>query len=156
LSTQNKMKLYLLSYLLLLIPFSDVFYATVIGIADGDSIIILTCDNKQLKIRLEGIDCPEPDQDFGKKAKEATTALCFKKNVRIVKSGVDCYGRTLAFVYVGDLCVNNELLSQGMAWHYTKYNHDSTMMKLETNARSMKIGLWSLPDPTPPWDFRHK
>jgi endonuclease YncB( thermonuclease family) len=150
------MKLFILSCLLILIPFSDVYYATVIGVADGDSIVILTQDNQQIKIRLEGIDCPEPDQDFGQKARQATVALCFNKKVRIEKSGVDRYGRTLAFVYVGDLCVNNELLKQGLAWHYIEYNHDTALMKLEADARSRKIGLWSIPEPTPPWDFRHK
>jgi endonuclease YncB( thermonuclease family) len=76
--------------------------------------------------------------------------------VRIEKSGVDRYGRTLAFVFVGDLCLNNELLKQGLAWHYIEYNHDTALMKLEADARSRKIGLWSIPEPTPPWDFRHK
>lgn len=26
-------------------------------------------------------------------------------------------GRTLGYVYLGDVCVNKELLKQGMAWH---------------------------------------
>lgn len=150
------MKLFILSCLLILAPFSDVYYATVIGVADGDSIVILTQDNEQIKIRLEGIDCPEPDQDFGQKARQATVALCFNKKVRIEKSGVDRYGRTLAYVYVDDLCVNNELLKQGLAWHYVEYNHDTALMQLEADARSRKIGLWSIPEPTPPWDFRHR
>jgi len=150
------MKLYIFSFLLLLFPFSDDFFATVIGITDGDSIIILTKDNKQIKIRLEGIDCPEQNQDFGQKAKQTITALCFNKQVRIEKCGEDRYGRTLAFVYVGDLCVNNELLRQGMAWQYKKYNQDPALAKLEADARSKKIGLWSLPSPTPPWDYRIK
>jgi micrococcal nuclease len=150
------MKLSILFFLLLLFPSSDVFYATVIGITDGDSIIILTQDKKQIVIRLEGIDCPEEYQDFGKEAKQTICDLCFKKTVRIEKSGEDLYGRTLAFVYVGDLCVNNELLKQGMAWHYTEYNHDPEMTKLEDEARSKKVGLWSLPSPIPPWDFRNK
>jgi len=150
------MKLYLLSCLLLLLPFSEIYYATVIGITDGDSIVILTRDNEQVKIRLEGIDCPEPSQDFGQKARQATTALCFNKTVRIEKSGIDRYGRTLAFVYVDDLCVNSELLRQGLAWHYIEYNHDSTLMKIEADARFKKVGLWASDSPTPPWEFRHK
>lgn len=150
------MKLFIFSCLLLLFPTSGAYYARVVGITDGDSIIVLTHDNKQLKIRLEGIDCPEQNQEYGDKARQATTALCFNKNVRIEESGIDRYGRTLAFVYVGDLCVNCELLVQGLAWHYEKYNHDPALTKLEADARTKKIGLWSLPEPTPPWDFRHK
>jgi endonuclease YncB( thermonuclease family) len=33
----------------------------------------------------------------------------------------DRYGRTVAFVRVGDLLVNEELIRQGLAWVYTRY-----------------------------------
>jgi micrococcal nuclease len=76
--------------------------------------------------------------------------------VRIEKSGVDQYGRTLAFVYVGDKCVNKELLRLGMAWHYKHYNHDPELAKLEREAREARMGLWSQKDPVEPWKFRRK
>lgn len=91
------------------------FTGKVVKVNDGDSIVVLTKDKKQVKIRLEGIDCPESNQDFGSKAKQATADLCFGKEVTIVKSGEDRYGRTLAFVLVGAINVNKELLRQGMA-----------------------------------------
>lgn len=53
------------------------------------------------------------------------------------------------------MCVNKQLLSLGMAWHYKQYNKDQELARLETEAREKKIGLWSQPNPTPPWDFRH-
>jgi micrococcal nuclease len=130
------------------------FTGKVIGITDGDTIIVLTKDNKQVKIRLEGIDCPESKQEFGQKAKQATSDLCFGKVVTIKKSGEDRYGRTLAFVYVGGVCVNKALLEKGMAWHYKKYNQDPELAKLEVVAREKRIGLWSMPNPVPPWERR--
>lgn len=54
--------------------------------------------NKQIKIRLEGIDCPEANQDFGNKAKQAVSELCFGKEVKIIESGKDRCGRTLGFI----------------------------------------------------------
>ena len=134
---------------------SSTFTGLVIGVTDGDTIVVLTGDKEQIKIRLEGIDCPEYKQDFGYKAKQATSNLCFNKEVRIEKSGVDQYGRTLAFVYVGDICVNKELLKLGMAWHYKHYNKDPELARLEERARAAKIGLWSQPNQVAPWDFRH-
>ena len=58
------------------------FTAIVVGVTDGDTIVVLTNDKKQIKIRLEGIDCPKYKQDFGYKAKQATSDLCFGKEVR--------------------------------------------------------------------------
>jgi endonuclease YncB( thermonuclease family) len=38
---------------------SDTFTAKVIGVTDGDTIVVLTSDKKQIRIRLEGI-CISP------------------------------------------------------------------------------------------------
>ena len=58
------------------------FSAKVIGISDGDTFKVLY--KKQIvKIRLNHIDAPEKSQNFGKKAKEYASNLCFGKNVKI-------------------------------------------------------------------------
>jgi micrococcal nuclease len=150
------MKLLLLPLLLLFPILSSTFYAKVVGVHDGDSITVLTASNQQIKVRLEGIDCPELKQDFGQKAKQYTSSLCFQKQVRIETTGKDRYGRTLAFVYVGNTCINKELLKAGMAWHFKQYNSNSELGRLENVARSKKTGLWSQPSPRPPWEFRKK
>jgi micrococcal nuclease len=140
--------------LLQLFLFANTFTAKVIGITDGDTIVVLTDRKQQIKIRLEGIDCPEPKQDFGNRAKQATAKLCFGKMVRVKKTGIDRYGRMLASVYVGNVCVNEELIRQGMAWHYKEYNKDPKLAKLEVKARRAKTGLWSLKNPVAPWEWR--
>ena len=150
------MKIVLVSAFLLMLFHFDTFYAKVVGVHDGDSITVLSSSNQQIKVRLEGIDCPELKQDYGQKAKQYTSSLCFQKQVRIETTGKDRYGRTLAFVYVGNTCINRELLKAGMAWHFKKYNSSSELGKLESTARSKKTGLWSQPSPIPPWDFRKK
>lgn len=146
----------LLLTLLLSAIVDNSFFAKVVRVIDGDTIVVLDQNNQQIKIRLEGIDCPESNQDFGTQAKKATSELCFGKKVRIEQSGVDRYGRVLAFVYVGDVCVNEELLKQGMAWHYKKYNQDEILAQLEKTARSLQIGLWNLKEPVEPWKWRNK
>lgn len=149
-------KLILLILSLILAVQNLTFTAKVIGVTDGDTIVVLTDENKQIKIRLEGIDCPESNQDFGSKAKQTTVDLCFQKTVRVEQSGTDRYSRMLAFVFVNDVCVNKELLRQGMAWHYKQYNKDQELAKLEIEAREKKVGLWSMKDAVAPWDFRRK
>jgi micrococcal nuclease len=146
----------ILSFLLLLLfLFANTFTAKVIGITDGDSITVLTDKKQQVKIRLEGIDCPELRQDFGNRAKQTTSGLCFKKNVRVKKTGTDRYGRMLAYVYVDNLCVNRELIKLGMAWQYKQYNKDPTLAKLEAKARKAKVGLWAQKNPEAPWEWRN-
>ena len=146
----------LITFLLSILLSSSTFTAIVVGITDGDTIVVLTGAKEQIKVRLEGIDCPEFKQDFGYKAKQATSNLCFNKEVRIEESGEDQYGRTLAFVYVEDICVNKELLKLGMAWHYKHYNKDPELARLEGNARAAKVGLWSQPNFVAPWDFSRR
>jgi len=150
------MKTSLLFILFALISVPDSFKAKVIGVTSGDSIVVLLDDNSQLKIRLEGIDCPELQQAYGDSAKQVIVALCFKKRVRVEKVGLDGYGRTLAFVYIDDLCLNKELLRLGYAWHYRKYNDDPELAQLEVEARNAKVGLWQQDSLVAPWDFRNK
>jgi micrococcal nuclease len=44
------------------------FQARVVGMADGDTITVLTGDRRQIRIRLERIDAPRTGQDFGARA----------------------------------------------------------------------------------------
>lgn len=150
------MKTLWILFLFALLPANESFKAKVIGVTSGDAIVVKLDDKTQQIVRLEGIDCPEPKQAYGDSAKMATVALCFEKRVRVEKVGVDTYGRTLAFVYVNDVCINKELLRKGLAWHYKDFNNDPELAQLETEARAKKVGLWSQPDPVAPWDFRHK
>ncbi len=133
------------------------FNGKVVRVIDGDTIVVLNSKNEQVKIRLEGIDCPESNQDFGTQAKKATSDLCFGKQVRVVQSGTDRFGRVLAFVYVDDdsVSINEELLKMGLAWHYKKYNQDEKLAQLEWMARKNKVAIWSLSKPVAPWEFRN-
>ena len=125
----------------------------VVSVKDGDTIEILY-KNKPVRIRLYGIDCPEKNQDFGTKAKEYTSTLCFGKTVKVKSFGKDKYGRLLGQVILPDSKqLNEELVRAGMAWRY-KYSKDQYLAQLETTARKNKIGLWKGKDPVAPWEFR--
>lgn len=127
----------------------------VVRVSDGDTITILTEDNNQVKIRLAGIDCPEAHQDFGRKAKHFTSDFCFSKTVRVEVSAKDKYGRYLGIVTLQNgKNLNHELLKAGLAWHYKYFDQSKQLADLELVARTSKIGLWSLPNPIAPWDFR--
>ena len=57
-------------------PQAPSFQASVVGVADGDTITVLR-DRQQIRIRLDGIDCPEGGQAFSNRAKQLTSALTF-------------------------------------------------------------------------------
>jgi len=124
-----------------------------VAVTDGDTIKVMQ-DGKAEKIRLYGIDCPEKNQPFGKKAKWFASNLVFKRLVEVKALNKDRYGRTIAWVYVNDTCLNEELLKAGLAWHYKRYSKEKNLSLLEEKARVMKIGLWSDPHSIPPWEWR--
>jgi len=65
----------------------------------------------------------------------------------------DRYGRLLAYVYVGDMMVNAELVAQGYAQVMTippNVRHQTLFLKLQHEARLLQIGLWRGTGPPPP------
>ena len=129
--------------------------AKVVSIADGDTFTVLTSNKEQVRIRLHGIDCPERGQDFGTAARQKLSSFIFGQYVQFEEKDTDRYGRTIAVVYnQKGISVNEQMLQEGLAWHYKEYDNNPGWDQLERNARRKKIGIWSQPHPTPPWLFR--
>ena len=152
--------LYLALIFLLVLPCpSWAWSGKVIGVADGDTITVLR-DQQPYKIRLYGIDCPEKRQPFGKKAKQFTSDLVFGKVVEVEPVASDRYGRTVAFVRIENITVNEELIKQGLAWVYKRYCKlpvcNDKWDGLELEARLGKRGLWRDTNHIPPWEFRRQ
>lgn len=134
----------------------EIIKGKIIGVTDGDTVVMLTESNTQIKIRLDGIDCPESKQAFGQRAKQFTSDFCFGKKVTLISHGKDRYGRTLGLVVVGKDTLNYEILKAGYGWHYKQYNKEKRLSEMELQARSNKLGLWIDKDPMAPWMFRRK
>jgi len=127
---------------------------TVVRVRDGDSIVVMR-GGVGVEVRLDGIDCPELAQAFGKKAKNLTSELVFGKAVRLVGKGKDRYDRELAEVFIPDgRSLNRELVASGYAWWYRKHSTNRTLEALEQTARISRRGLWADSNPVPPWEFR--
>lgn len=150
-----KSKLLLLSFVFIFGCTHAQLVGKVVSIADGDTFTMLI-DKEQVKIRLQGVDCPEKGQDFGNVAKEFLSGYVFSKVVTVKKIGTDRYGRTIGMVTIDGANVNEKLLEAGLAWHYKKYDHNPAWAALETEAKKDKKGLWSIPNPVPPWDYRKR
>jgi len=134
------------------------FAGRVTSVIDGDTLKVLR-DGREIKIRLAKIDCPElRGQPYGRAAKKFMSSLTFRKVVKVQEQGTDRYGRVIGTVFLPDgRCLNNELVGAGLAWVYRRYaGNDQLLLGLEAEARRAKRGLWSQPDPGPPWEYRRK
>lgn len=130
------------------------FTGKVVAIADGDTVTVLH-ENQQHKIRLSGIDAPESRQAFGDKSKKALADKVFGKEVKVEWSAQDKYHRILGEIYLGERRISEEMISDGLAWHYKQYSKDQNLAKAEFTAKQLKKGLWIDPNPIPPWEFRN-
>jgi micrococcal nuclease len=128
--------------------------AVVESITDGDTIVVSGGE----RVRLIGIDAPEPTQDDCYAA-EATrfisTLIPPGTRVRLVYDveRVDRYGRTLAYVYRAEdgLFVNAELVARGYAQMLTvppNVAHADDFLRLQRQARRAGLGLWGACDTT--------
>jgi len=132
------------------------FSGKVVAVADGDTITVLYKGKQQYKVRLQHIDCPESSQAFGTKAKQTLSAKVFGKIVSVKWTERDKYKRILGDVYIGKRRINAEMVNEGMAWHYKFFSKDASIGAIEAKARAAKRGIWSQPNPVPPWEFRRK
>ncbi|HHH9954414.1 TPA: thermonuclease family protein [Escherichia coli] len=138
----------------------------VVRVLDGDTFELLV-DQQTVRIRVTGIDAPEKDQPFGQRSRQSLAGMVDGNPVAVRVKGKDRYGRTLGAVYA-KICapsapclavyVNAEQVKTGMAWAYRFHGQavDPAMLKLETQARSERVGLWSTPAAIEPWKWRHQ
>ncbi|MCI4528585.1 thermonuclease family protein [Escherichia coli] len=138
----------------------------VVRVLDGDTFELLV-DQQPVRIRVIGIDAPEKDQPFGQRSRQSLAGMIDRNPVAVRVKGKDRYGRTLGAVYA-KICapsapcravyVNAEQVKTGMAWAYRFHGQavDPAMLKLETQARSERVGLWSTPNAVEPWKWRHQ
>ena len=99
----------------------------VISVADGDTITIIGDGNAQYKIRLNAIDAPEKSQAFGQKSKQQLSNYVFGKDVTVTWKSKDKYGRVLGTVFVGGKDINLQMVRDGYAHHYKRF--DNSPMK---------------------------
>lgn len=141
--------------------------AKVVHVIDGDTVIVDKGWN-EIKIRLDSIDCPEGCQPWGDTAKYSLIKLIGGRKVHLEEHGLDCYGRTLATIYVWHdykgkwINVNERMVTLGHAWVMRRfYDHlpkgrQVKLNRLERWSRSKRIGLWQTSNPIPPWRWRNQ
>jgi len=135
---------------------------TVVDVSDGDTITVLENARFQHKIRLAGIDAPEKGQAFSARSKQTLSDCAFGHHTQVVGEKSDRYGRLVGKVLVQGADCNLRQVEAGLAWHYKQYQREQSPQdrhayaQAEEKARQQRMGLWSDPDPRPPWDYRRE
>ncbi|QDV81657.1 thermonuclease family protein [Planctomycetes bacterium TBK1r] len=118
--------------------------------------------SQMIRVRLIGIENPASGNrrtgkspTVGDHAMQWLATATANASVRVVDSGTDRYGRTLAHLYVGDVWLNRELVASGLAWHYVKYNQDAELATAQHEARAANRGLWQDARRVAQWDYRN-
>jgi len=126
----------------------------VISVVDGDTGEL---SDGEL-VRYMGIDTPEEGQPFYFEALRKNSELCLDNEVRLEYDAKkrDRFGRLLAYVFVADsIMVNEVLVRKGLAHVYTfpcdqkNMEYRSRLAMAQIQARAEKRGIWSLPPPEP-------
>ena len=121
----------------------------VIRVVDGDTIVI----SGGIKVRYIGIDTPEtkhptkPVQRYGPEASAANKRLVQGQVVGLEfdVDRTDQYGRTLAYIWLGNTLVNAWLVKNGFARVSTyppNVKYASLFRRLQKEAREGRRGLW--------------
>ena len=120
-------------------------------VVDGDTLLLAN----RARIRLIGADTPEtvkpgePVQPWGPEATRFTQDFLAGGTVRLQmdRQRVDRYGRFLAYVWVEDRMLNEELIRSGLARARTGFSYSPSMktrfVRAEQEAKAAGRGIWS-------------
>lgn len=113
------------------------------AVYDGDTLEVETGE----VVRLTGIDAPEHSELGGDAAREYLSFLVLEKTVTLFTGGneKDAHGRLLRYCYVGDVCINEEMIKNGFAEARYLPEDDPNReyyIQLEMEAETKNAGLW--------------
>jgi micrococcal nuclease len=124
----------------------------VVRVVDGDTIQVRIGDRVE-SVRYIGVNTPEihhptrGEEPGGRKASAVNRQLVAGKQVRLELDvqARDRYGRLLAYVWIGDVMINAEMVRLGFAQVMTippNVRHQALFVKLQRDARDARRGLW--------------
>lgn len=122
---------------------NDLVRGRVTFVRDGDTVDVRSGE-RDLRVRVYGIDTPERGQPWAAKAKRFTADMVGNRDVLLRVRAKDKYDRTVAEVLLPDgRNLSEEILRAGLAWHYDFHSRDADWHRLMEEARAAGRGLWS-------------
>jgi endonuclease YncB( thermonuclease family) len=139
---------------------ADMVQAQILEVHDGDTVTAQIAHGRPFHVRLNGIDAPELSMTFGAESRDHLRAEVLGQPVILDIAQLDVYGRTIARILHDGKDANLDMIEGGFAWCYRKYLRNLSLTNrdayqhAEDDAKSHSRGLWNLPTPLAPWDFR--
>jgi micrococcal nuclease len=130
----------------------------VVRVVDGDTILFVP----DMRVRLIGVNTPEsvkpesPVEPWGPEASQFTREFLAGGTAQLEfdRERYDQYGRFLAYVWVGDRMLNEELLRAGLARWERNFNYSAEkktrFRAAQDEARQQGRGIWSNSQPRVP------
>lgn len=129
----------------------------------GDHFELRGSDTLLHYIVIRGVDSPKPGQSFYREARGWLWKMTRNKDIRVEVVDREETMIEVADVFLinddpadieGDLNVGLELIRQGLGWFDgSEFEDSERFQQAELEAKTNKLGLWSEPDPIPPWEF---
>ena len=121
---------------------------------------------------MYGIEAPEtpktdqrtghenlPGQPYGEESRKALEDKIMGQQIRLDITDIDQYKRMVGILWIGSRNINLEMLREGYAevyFIYLKEPYKRQFLQAQREAKSSKIGIWSLRVYERPSDFRKR
>lgn len=131
----------------------------VVRVSDGDTFVLLIEGNKQVRVRLHGIDAPEMSggQPYCRQSRQALADMIAGRTVSVKVHNYDRYKRAVGTVIdKKGVDVNLQMIKTGMAWHYSHFDDTPAYSRAEKEARNGRKGLWKDKNPVNPYQWRKR
>ena len=126
-------------------PPGDLVPGRVERVVDGDSVVLATEDS-DIEVRLMGINAPEQDECHHQESRDHLAGL-IGASIGLEVISTDQFDRTLAYVWIDDLLVNEDLVNGGFAIATTNPEdgdpHGESLIAAEEGAFRAGAGVWS-------------
>ena len=135
------------------------------SIYDGDTLRV-KCGEAIAKVRLACVDAREMKMTGGTQDRDFLRSLINKhgSTVALIPLEQDRYGRVVAELILNlgetpEVSIQEELLKSGHARIYPAYDdcpNINAFRLAESIGQKNKAGVWSEPNPEPPWEWRRR
>jgi micrococcal nuclease len=134
--------------------------AAVVRVVSGDTISVFV-NGEVDRVRYIGVTAPDPGEGTeggdpqGREALQFNRGLVNQKNVRLELDTQerDPEGRLLAYVWIGDVMVNAEIVGHGLGQVVSgspNVRYQDILLRRQQEARASKLGIWRSAGPPPP------